>query len=210
MNAETSVEIRRYPNRRLYDRSRRQYVTLQDVETMVLEGTNVEVRDSRTGEDLTRQVLTQILMERHPQKMDMFPVAMLHSILRANEVAVALWRGYMRQSLTAMETLQKAANPFASSLNWVSAFFPALSATTPAPPVAEAGRDGVAHRVEELASRLDRIEAGVGGSAVATAADPSIDRLEERVGQLETTAPAAPAHRKTVSKARGGGANKGT
>src|SRR5215210_7820633 len=87
------IAIRRYPNRRFYDRSRRRYVTLQEIEDLVLGGQTVEVRDSRTGEDLTRQILAQILLERHPEKMAMFPVAMLHSTLQANDLASEFWRG---------------------------------------------------------------------------------------------------------------------
>jgi polyhydroxyalkanoate synthesis repressor PhaR len=204
MNDETTVEIRRYPNRRFYDRSRRQYVTLQDIETLVLEGTNVEVRDSKTGEDLTRQVLAQILMERHPQKMDMFPVAMLHSILRANDLAVELWRGYMRQSLAAMQSLQHVATPFASPLSWMSAFFPPLAqgvATSAAGP--EVTRESVTQRLEQLAGRIDRLEAGAGGTTGLAPADAEpIQRLEQRVEQLESP-PAAPS-RKPRNKTRDG------
>ena len=48
------ISIKRYPNRRLYDRQARRYITLQDLEDLVLQGNKIEVRDSRTGEDLTR------------------------------------------------------------------------------------------------------------------------------------------------------------
>lgn len=190
MSAENTVEIRRYPNRRLYDRSRRQYVTLQDVETMVMEGTNVEVRDSRTGEDLTRQLLTQILMERHPRKMDLFPVGMLHNILRANEMAGELWRGYLRQTLAAMEHLQKAANPFATPMSWVSAFFPGFGPSQPASSPVQGpseSADPIAQRLDDLASRIDRLEADAGGPAHGPADGESVDQLERRVRQLEAT-----------------------
>ena len=154
MPAEPKVEIRRYPNRRLYDRSRRQYVTLKDIEDLVLEGKTVEVRDSRTGDDMTRQILTQILMDRHPNKMDMFPTAMLHSVIRANDLAMDLWRGYLRQSLAAMEAWQRAATPFSAPVDWVSAFFPGVG---PAAPRGGGGGD-VVERVEELARRIARLE----------------------------------------------------
>lgn len=194
MKDESTIEIRRYPNRRLYDRSRRQYVTLQDIEKFILDGQSVVIRDSRNGEDLTRQILTQILMERHPDKMDMFPVAMLHSILRANDMAVELWRGYLRQSLAAMETWQKAASPFATPLDWMSAFLPmrpAVSPTTLVPmPPAESSPD-LTQRLEELADRIARLESA-GAPAAATAATPPaspdetpIERLEHRLERLE-------------------------
>jgi polyhydroxyalkanoate synthesis repressor PhaR len=178
MSAETKVQIRRYPNRRLYDRSRRQYVTLKDIEDLVLAGKTVEVSDSRTGEDMTRQILTQILMDRHPHKMEIFPVAMLHSVLRANDFAMDLWRGYLRQSLTAMEAMQKAAAPFAMPIDWVSAFLPALA------PPARPDREPVERRIDELSRRLDRLQSR-GEPPPAATGHEFLDRLEQRVHDLE-------------------------
>ncbi|HEX8200376.1 MAG TPA: polyhydroxyalkanoate synthesis regulator DNA-binding domain-containing protein [Isosphaeraceae bacterium] len=146
------ISIRRYPNRRFYDRSRRRYVTLQDIEDLVLDGRTIEVRDSRTGEDLTRQILAQLLLERHPEKMAMFPVAMLHSILQANDLATDFWRGYLRQSLTMLDGLRKA-----TPLAWMSSLAPGILPQS-TPPTAEA--EALARRVAELESRLERIELG--------------------------------------------------
>ena len=106
-SAPEVVSIKRYPNRRLYDRQARRYITLQDLEDLVLGGKKIEVRDSRTGEDLTRSILTQILLERHPEKMEMFPVAMLHGILQANDLVLDFLRSYLRQSLAILEQMQQ-------------------------------------------------------------------------------------------------------
>jgi polyhydroxyalkanoate synthesis repressor PhaR len=175
---ESTVQIRRYPNRRLYDRSRRRYVTLQDIENDVLEGRTVEVVDSKSGEDLTRQILTQILAERHPRKMEMFPVAMLHNIIRANDMALGLWQGYLRQSLAAIEAWQKAAIPFGAPMDWMSPF---LAAFAPMAPVA----DATSRRIDELADRVRRLEAGgVPPPSRPTSNDP-LDALEESVDRFE-------------------------
>jgi polyhydroxyalkanoate synthesis repressor PhaR len=189
MNAETPVQVRRYPNRRLYDRSRRRYVTLQDVEELVQSGRIVEVRDSKTGEDLTRQVLTQILMERHPAKMEMFPVAMLHSILRANGMAIELWRGYLRQALAAMEVWQKATTPFGLPMDWMTSFLPVsgLTPAAPAAPEGEPAREALARRLEELAGRIERLETG-GPASGAHPRGSGLDDLEARVRALEPDA----------------------
>jgi polyhydroxyalkanoate synthesis repressor PhaR len=178
MSDESTVQIRRYPNRRLYDRTRRQYVTLQDVESYVLAGRTVEVLDRRSGENLTRQILTQILAERHPHKMEMFPVAMLHNILRANDIALELWRAYLRQSLAAIETWQNAAIPFASPLEWMSTFLPALA------PIAQVP-DAANRRIEELSDRVRRLEASAGNSSSLPKANDLLDVLEERLDRLE-------------------------
>src|SRR6516165_7369488 len=123
MNNEPT-RIRRYPNRRFYDRTRRSYITLGDIEELVKKGEPIEVQDSRTGEDLTRQILTQILLERHPEKIDIFPAALLQSLLRANELAVDLWRSYLRYALQALEGFQRPMSPIGLSLPWLSALFP--------------------------------------------------------------------------------------
>jgi len=178
MSDGLTVQIRRYPNRRLYDRSQRQYVTLQDVENYVLAGRTVEVRDSRTEEDLTRQILTQILIERHPHKMEMFPVAMLHNILRANDFVLEHWRAYFRQSLVAIESWPKSPIPFASPMEWLSSFLPNLAPGAQAPAATD-------RRIQELSDRIKRLEASAGQFATGTATESPLDIVEERLDRLE-------------------------
>ena len=62
------IIIKKYANRRLYDTSTSSYVTLDHLSELVREGRDFEVRDAKTGEDLTRQVLTQITYRRRPLK----------------------------------------------------------------------------------------------------------------------------------------------
>ncbi|MFO0909232.1 MAG: polyhydroxyalkanoate synthesis regulator DNA-binding domain-containing protein [Isosphaeraceae bacterium] len=188
MTEPSTVEIRRYPNRRLYDRSRRQYVTLQDIEELVLAGTDIEVRDSRTGEDLTRQVLTQLMMERHPRKMELFPVEMLHNMLRANDLAVEIWRGYLQQALAAVDAWQKAAAPLSAPLSWMSALFPGFSGAgqTAATPTTESSIPRAADaQLASLADRVSRLETAGGEANVNRPADPSLETIEDRVEALE-------------------------
>ena len=89
-------------------------------------GKKIEVRDSKTGEDLTRAILTQILLERHPEKMEMFPVAMLHGILQANDMVLEFFRTYLRQSLAILEQMQQPAPlaPFLAPMDWMRAMMP--------------------------------------------------------------------------------------
>lgn len=98
-----TVDITRYPNRRLYDRSRKKYVTLGDIEEMVVGGQDVCVRDSKSEEDLTRVILTQIMIERHPERMKMFPLPFLHAMLRADQMAIDWLTVYFGQATTFME-----------------------------------------------------------------------------------------------------------
>lgn len=58
---------KKYPNRRLYDRDKSAYVTVEDVRSEILSGDSIEVEDSRDGRDITRSVLLQILAEQEDQ-----------------------------------------------------------------------------------------------------------------------------------------------
>ena len=64
--------LKKYPNRRLYDTQTSSYITLADVKTMVLDGESFEVRDAKTGEDLTRSILLQIILEEETGGVPMF------------------------------------------------------------------------------------------------------------------------------------------
>ena len=181
MTSET-IQIRRYPNRRLYDRSRQRYITLPDIEELVLQGQTVEIQDSQTGEDMTRQILTQILLERHPDKIAMFPVGMLHSMLRANNLVSEFWRRYLRQPLDALENLQRSGVPFVSPLDWMSAIFPGLTSAGYGPTEAP---EAMARRIAALEDRIKRIEAGEEQHPSPTQGGDAIAGLERRFLGLE-------------------------
>jgi polyhydroxyalkanoate synthesis repressor PhaR len=74
--------LKKYPNRRLYDTQTSSYITLADVKQMVLEGAAFEVRDAKTGEDLTRSILLQIILEEESGGVPMFTAQTLAQIIR--------------------------------------------------------------------------------------------------------------------------------
>jgi polyhydroxyalkanoate synthesis repressor PhaR len=74
--------LKKYPNRRLYDTRTSSYITLADVKEMVLAGDTFEVRDAKTGDDLTRSILLQIILEEETGGMPMFTSQMLAQIIR--------------------------------------------------------------------------------------------------------------------------------
>jgi polyhydroxyalkanoate synthesis repressor PhaR len=78
------VIIKKYENRRLYDTSRSRYVNLEDIAQMVREGNEVRVIDAATGEDLTRLVLTQIIVENAKAPDSVFPIDMLRQMVIAS------------------------------------------------------------------------------------------------------------------------------
>ncbi len=81
MTAEKRV-IKKYPNRRLYDTSTSSYITLADVKQLVLDNVDIQVLDARTGEDLTRSVLMQIIMDEESGAMPMFSHDALTQMIR--------------------------------------------------------------------------------------------------------------------------------
>jgi polyhydroxyalkanoate synthesis repressor PhaR len=161
-----TVAITRYPNRRLYDRNQGRYVTLQDIADLVRQGKTVAVRDSKTGEDLTRSILTQIILEHHPERMELFPVAVLNSMIRANGTTLMFLREYFRQALGYLELLQRSAavNPFALPMAWMRTLLPEMppgADTADATPNANADAAALTRRVADLEQRLaELLDAG--------------------------------------------------
>jgi polyhydroxyalkanoate synthesis repressor PhaR len=148
------VQIKRYPNRRFYDRTKRKYVTLQEIEDLVRQGHTIDVRDSKSDEDLTRVVLTQILVERHPERMEMFPIALLHIMLRANDLALEFLRVFIRMSMATLENLQgsRAVAPIVTPFDWMRLYFPGFA---PGPGKL---KDSPSASVEELSRRVAELE----------------------------------------------------
>ena len=76
------VVIKKYANRRLYNTKTSSYVTLDHLCEMVKEGTEFEVRDARSGEDITRSVLTQIIFEEEAKGQSLLPITFLRQLIR--------------------------------------------------------------------------------------------------------------------------------
>lgn len=75
------IIIKKYANRRLYDTSTSSYVTLDHLSDLVRKGTDFEVRDAKTGEDLTRAVLTQIIYENETKGEGALPLNFLRQLI---------------------------------------------------------------------------------------------------------------------------------
>ncbi len=74
--------IKKYANRRLYNTQTSSYVTLDHLAAMVKEGTEFEVQDARTGDDITRSVLTQIIFEEEAKGQSLLPIKFLRQLIR--------------------------------------------------------------------------------------------------------------------------------
>jgi len=79
---DAPVTIKKYANRRLYNTAKSSYVTLDHLAQMVRDGQDFVVFDAKTGEDITRSVLTQIIFEEEAKGQNMLPVNFLRQLIR--------------------------------------------------------------------------------------------------------------------------------
>lgn len=99
--------LKKYPNRRLYDTEVSSYITLADVKGMVLQGLSFEVRDAKTGDDLTRSILLQIILEEETDGVPIFSTSMLSQIIRFYGHAMQGMMGsYLEKNLQTFTDIQ--------------------------------------------------------------------------------------------------------
>jgi polyhydroxyalkanoate synthesis repressor PhaR len=97
---EGPVIIKKYANRRLYNTQTSSYVTLDHLSQMVKEGTEFEVQDARTGDDITRSVLTQIIFEEEAKGQNLLPIKFLRQLIRFyGDSLQAFVPGYLDMSM---------------------------------------------------------------------------------------------------------------
>ncbi|HEX4857522.1 MAG TPA: polyhydroxyalkanoate synthesis repressor PhaR [Usitatibacteraceae bacterium] len=100
--------IKKYPNRRLYDTETSAYITLADVKQFVLDNHPFEVQDARTGENLTRSILLQIILEEESGGVPMFSADMLANIIRYYGHSMqGLMGNYLERSIAAFHEAQR-------------------------------------------------------------------------------------------------------
>lgn len=99
--------LKKYPNRRLYDTQTSSYITLADVKRMVMAGEDFEVRDAKTGEEITRSILLQIILEEESGGVPMFSSQALAQMIRFHGHAMQGLLGvFMENNLRAFSDLQ--------------------------------------------------------------------------------------------------------
>ena len=101
--------IKKYPNRRLYDTKTSSYITLADVKQMVLKQEEFQVVDAKSGEELTRQILLQIILEEEQGGLPMFSSDLLSQMIRSYGGAMQGFMGsYLEKNVEAFQQMQKA------------------------------------------------------------------------------------------------------
>lgn len=130
------VVLKKYGNRRLYDTRASTYVTLAEVESLLVAGEDVEVRDAKTGDDITKEILVQIIAEREGTK-DALPLSFLKDVVRlgtaparrqfADALTSSMGAMVEAQRTMAAEMQRAAASLAPSFINPFSMFFRAPS-----------------------------------------------------------------------------------
>jgi polyhydroxyalkanoate synthesis repressor PhaR len=119
--------LKKYPNRRLYDTRSSSYITLADVKAMVLKLEEFEVRDAKSGEDLTRSILLQIILEEESGGVPMFSAQMLSQMIRFYGHSMQGMMGaYLEKNLQTFVELQKRFAPPGVGLNEGKAYTPEM------------------------------------------------------------------------------------
>ena len=104
----SEIVIKKYANRRLYDTSTSQYVTLDYLRDLVKKGTQFQVIDAKSGEDLTRGVLAQIIFEEESRGANLLPVDFLRQLIGFyGDSLQSVVPGYLQMSMNSFAQQQE-------------------------------------------------------------------------------------------------------
>jgi polyhydroxyalkanoate synthesis repressor PhaR len=102
------ITIKKYANRRLYNTAKSSYVTLEHLAAMVREGDDFVVYDAKTGEDITRSVLAQIIFEEEAKGSSMLPTSFLRQLIRLyGDTLQSVVPSYLEASMDAFSRNQE-------------------------------------------------------------------------------------------------------
>jgi polyhydroxyalkanoate synthesis repressor PhaR len=173
-NGEGAIIIKKYANRRLYNTESSSYITLEHLAAMTREGREFKVVDAKSDEDITHNILTQIIMEEEGRgDQPMLPVNFLRQLIAMyGDSMQAMVPGYLEASMDSFRRNQAqfksavegafAGSPFAEMAKRNMAMFEvATSAFKPAestPPPAASKDDEIAALKAELAQLRDKVD----------------------------------------------------
>lgn len=158
------VVIKKYGNRRLYDSSSSRYVNLDDIAGFLREGKDVQVVDAKTGRDLTRVTLTQIITEDAKNRPTGLPLELLRQlVLASDEVRQEFLMWYLKSAFDTYEKVQDAVqnrlsevqSAILSPVDLMKRFL-GTSASLPTRADAEPEVVALRKRVAELEARLGK------------------------------------------------------
>jgi polyhydroxyalkanoate synthesis repressor PhaR len=189
------VVVKKYANRRLYNTAASSYVTLDDLAQMIKEGGDFVVYDAKTGEDITRSVLTQIIVEQEQKGQNLLPISFLRQLIGFyGDSMQFLVPGYLEQ---AMVTFARNQEQMRDNLRATLGIFPFGQ-------FEEMGKQNIAlfERALSMLSPYARDgKPGAGGVASAPAGNPS-EAEDPRLRRLETQIEALRQQLESLSRGR--------
>ncbi|HEX4942836.1 MAG TPA: polyhydroxyalkanoate synthesis repressor PhaR [Usitatibacteraceae bacterium] len=199
--------IKKYPNRRLYDTETSTYITLAEVKDLVLQYMDFQVQDAKSGEDLTRAILLQIILEEESGGGPMFSTDMLSNIIRYYGHSMqGLMGSYLERSIHAFHEAQKRFQAQAQVLIPkvpADAFANMMAGGQPIPQVMggylEKGAKAVIDMQEELRSQALKLFSGF-PYAVAPDEAPAAESAPEAAAAKPKRAPRAAARKPRAKK----------
>jgi polyhydroxyalkanoate synthesis repressor PhaR len=139
--------IKRYSNRKLYDVHARRYISLEELGGLVRGGETVQVVDNATGEDITSQTLTLVILEEGKRGPSLLPTDMLHSLLRRGEQVLDEGLGAVRSGVEGVR----------HGVERVGSILPGLPALPTLPVARREEIDQLRDKVAEMEATLARL-----------------------------------------------------
>jgi polyhydroxyalkanoate synthesis repressor PhaR len=179
-NSGRPVVVKKYANRRLYNTATSSYVTLDDLARMIKNGGDFAAYDAKTGEDITRSVLTQIIVEQEQKGQNLLPISFLRQLISLyGDSMQFLVPGYLEQAMLA----------FAQNQEQMRRNLQATFGIFPFGQFEEMGKQNIAlfeRAVRMLApyGREERVPSPDTGVPRANDEDPRLKRLEAQIDAL--------------------------
>ena len=150
-----AVVIKKYGNRRLYDTSTSQYINLEEIAALIRNGKEVRVVDAKTGQDLTRVTLTQIVVEDAKEGPTGLPLELLRQLIVASDQVgreFVMW--YLNSAFNAYQKVQKSLQSGLSEVR--SAVLPPLQRTRDSMEGGNEDNQALRKQIEQLEARLKK------------------------------------------------------
>jgi polyhydroxyalkanoate synthesis repressor PhaR len=174
--ASKPVIVKKYANRRLYNTATSSYVTLEDLAKMIKDGGDFIVYDAKTGEDITRSVLTQIIVEQEQKGQNLLPISFLRQLITFyGDSMQFLVPGYLEQAMVS----------FARNQDQMRETLRATFGLFPFGQFEEMGKQNIA-LYEQALKMLSPFGRGGATSEKATPTEPAQAAEDPRLKRLET------------------------
>lgn len=200
-------EITKYPNRRFYDVTLSRHVTLSDLHELVADGNEIVVTDKTAGRDITNIVLTLIILEHDPPKMELFPSSLLHQAIQMNENVVRRFIDqYFAQALNAFSQSRQQFDSFLgrtgvnpslpkAPMDWFRMFMPGASSN----PGASSPGQSAASSDEETSQPSRRDDASPGDDDLAELRR-QVAAMSDQLARLQPESGKRPGNRRKKTK----------